>query len=242
MPNVAVIFAGGSGKRMKTSGMPKQFLELYGKPIIVYTLEQFQRHPLIDIIVVACIETHISYLKTLITKFNLSKVKMIVNGGVSGQESIYNALRATEDLVHEQKTIVLIHDGVRPLIDELTITNNIRTVEKFGSCITCVPAIETIVIDDEKTDNFYIPNRDHSYLARAPQSFYLTEIMNAHRRAIKEKLFKFTDSCSMMSYYGFKLKMTVGRPENIKITTPTDFFIFRAIIDAKENSKIFGLI
>lgn len=242
MPNVAIIFAGGSGRRMKTSGIPKQFLELYGKPIIVYTLEQFQRHSLIDSIVVSCIETHIDYLKNLISKFNLTKVRLVVKGGTTGQESIYNALKATENLIQAKNAIVLIHDGVRPLIDEKTITNNIKTVQEFGSCITCVPAIETIVIDDKKRQGFYVPSRESSFLARAPQSFYLNDILKAHKKALEDGIHDFTDSCSLMNHYGFTLKMTTGSLENIKITTPTDFFIFRAIIDAKENSKIFGLL
>ena len=146
--NIAVIFAGGSGLRMHTKSRPKQFLDLNGKPIIIYTLELFDNHEAIDAIVVACIESWIPFLEKQIRKFEINKVVKIVPGGSSGQESIYNGLCAAEEYAQEHKadtkqTTVLIHDGVRPLITEETITDNINKVEEEGSCITCIPASET---------------------------------------------------------------------------------------------------
>lgn len=243
MPNVAVIFAGGSGVRMNNSAVPKQFLELYGKPIIVYTLEQFEKHPEIDFIIVACIRTHLDYMRSLVDKYNLLKVRKIVKGGKSGQESIFNALTALEQLVdNPNQTVVLIHDGGRPLVDSETISDNIKKVEEFGSCITCVPSIETVVVANQDYSLLEVPKRECSYLARAPQSFYLNEILKAHRKAIEEGRDTFVDSCSLMSFYGHQLGMIKGKMENIKITTPTDFYVFKAILDARENSKIFGLL
>ena len=242
MINVAVIFAGGSGTRMKSSGLPKQFLELYGKPVIIYTLEQFERHPMIDFIVVACIGTHIKYLQSLIERFHLLKVKSIVIGGKSGQESIYNALSEVNRLVsNPERTIVLIHDGVRPLIDQETITKNIKKVIESGTCITTVPLIETVMFEQSKRAGWQVPKRENCLIARAPQSFYLSEILKAHQKAIADKIDTFSDSCSLMHHYGYKLEVVEGKLENIKITTPTDFFVFKAILDAKENSRIFGL-
>lgn len=238
MKTIAVIFAGGSGKRMNTKARPKQFLELHGKPIIIYTLELFDQHPMIDHIVVACIEPWIPYLKELLRRFEITKVVEIVPGGETGQDSIYNGLKAAER--HgDQDSIVLIHDGVRPLIEEKTITDNIEEVKKSGSCITCIPATETLVVkqDDE---SLHIPERSNSLIARAPQSFILTNILDAHHKARQENRHDFIDSCTLMNHYGYKLSTILGPVENIKITTPTDFFMFRAIIDVKENSQIFG--
>lgn len=238
MKTIAVIFAGGSGKRMNTKARPKQFLELHGKPIIIYTLELFDQHPMIDHIVVACIEPWIPYLKELLRRFEIKKVVEIVPGGKTGQDSIYNGLEAAER--HgDQDSIVLIHDGVRPLIEEKTITDNIEEVKKSGSCITCIPATETLVVkqDDE---SLHIPERSNSLIARAPQSFILTNILDAHHKARQENRHDFIDSCTLMNHYGYKLSTIIGPVENIKITTPTDFFMFRAIIDVKENSQIFG--
>jgi len=242
--NIAAIFAGGSGIRMNTKSRPKQFLELHGKPIIVYTLELFDNHPDIDAITVACIQSWIPFLEKQIRKFEINKVVKIVPGGATGQESIYNALCAAEQhALSSQGTLdgvnVLIHDGVRPLITEQTITDNINKVMECGSCITCVPATETLVVR-QQDDSLQIPSRKDSLIARAPQSFRLTDIISAHRKAIDEGRNDFIDSCTMMSHYGYTMGIVNGPVENIKITTPTDFFVFRAMVQVHENQQIFG--
>lgn len=238
--NIAVIFAGGSGLRMHTKSKPKQFLDLNGKPIIIYTLELFDNHPEIDAIVVACIESWIPYLRKQLNKFEITKVVKIVPGGSTGQDSIYNGLCAAEEYAAGQEATVLIHDGVRPLIHEETITDNIRKVEECGSCVTCVPATETFIVR-QADDTLEIPTRDHSFIARAPQSFRLNDIISSHRKALAEGRHDFIDSCTMMSYYGYKIGTVMGPMENIKITTPTDFFVLRAMIEVHENQQIFGL-
>ena len=237
--NIAVIFAGGSGLRMHTKSRPKQFLDLNGKPIIIYTLELFDNHPQIDAIVVACIENWIPFLEKQLRKFEITKVIKVVPGGETGQQSIYNALCAAENAGTDD-SIVLIHDGVRPLITEQTITDNINKVKQSGSCVTCIPATETLVV--RQTDgSLEIPSRADSLIARAPQSFFLRDIIAAHRRALAEGRNDFIDSCTMMSQYGYKLGTIIGPMENIKITTPTDFFVLRAMMKVHEDQQIFGL-
>ena len=243
--NIAVIFAGGSGLRMHTKSRPKQFLDLNGKPIIIYTLELFDNHPGIDAIVVACIESWIPFLEKQLRKFEINKVVKIVPGGESGQASIYNGLCAAEAYIKSKNvasedTTVLIHDGVRPLITEETITDNINKVAEIGSCITCIPATETLVVK-QHDGSLEIPSRADSLIARAPQSFLLSDILTAHRRAIDEKKNDFIDSCTMMSHYGYRLGTIIGPMENIKITTPTDFFVLRAMVKVHEDQQIFGL-
>lgn len=240
--NLGVIFAGGCGTRMNTKSKPKQFLDLNGKPIIIYTIELFDNHPQIDGIVVVCIESWIPYLKKMIRKFEITKVVRIVPGGTSGQESIYNGLCAAEEFTKEKSEknpIVLIHDGVRPLITEETITDNIEKVKECGSCITTVPAIETVIVDNHD-GTLNIPKRSDCLMARAPQSFFLDDIIGAHRRSQKEGITSFIDSCSLMSHYGYKLGLVQGPMENIKITTPTDYFVLRAMVEVHENQQIFG--
>lgn len=238
--NISVIFAGGAGTRMHTKSRPKQFLELNGKPIIIYTLELFDNHPEIDAIVVACIEEWIPFLEKMIRKFEINKVVRIVSGGKNGQESIYRGLCAAEEVSKDATdNIVLIHDGVRPLITEETITDNINKVKECGCSVTCVPATETLIVRQDD-GNLEIPTRDKSLIARAPQSFWLNEIIAAHRKAQEECLPPFIDSCSLMSHYGYKMGIVNGPMENIKITTPTDFFIFRAMVQVHENQQIFG--
>lgn len=242
MSNVAVIFAGGTGQRMNSRTRPKQFLELHGKPILVYTLEVFNRHREIDGIVVVMLESWIDYTKELIQRYGLGKVKKIVPGGASGQESIYHGLCAAAELYGSEDT-VLIHDGVRPLIDEDTITANIESVRERGTAVTVTAAIETITMKDESGAVGTIIDRSRCELARAPQSFRLGQILDVHKRAREEEGgdSRFIDSASMMKFYGYKLYTVEGKPENIKITTPSDFYIFRAMVDARENSQIFGI-
>lgn len=237
----AVIFAGGVGKRMHSKDIPKQFLKLHDKPIIIHTLEIFEESPEIDSIVISCVRDYIGYLNSLILKYNLKKVQKIVPGGKTGQESIFNGLKAAEEIGDRNKDIVLIHDGVRPLINEKTISNNVDSVKKHGSAITSVKAKETIIVVNKDEAIESVNNRARSRLARAPQSFYLKDILNAHERAIKEKRNDFIDSCSMMTFYGKKLYLIDGPQENIKITTPDDFYTMRALLDAKENAQIYGL-
>lgn len=236
--NIAVIFAGGSGKRMNTVSRPKQFLELRGKPIIIYTLEQFDTHPDIDGIVVVCIESWIPFLEKQLRKFEITKVVEIVPGGDTGQDSIYNGLACARKHFAED-SCVLIHDGVRPLITQQTITDNINKVKECGNCITCIPATETFVVKQEN-DCLNIPSRADSLIARAPQSFILKDIREAHEKARAEGKHDFIDSCTMMSHYGHHMHTIIGPMENIKITTPTDFFIFRAMVEVHENQQIFG--
>jgi 2-C-methyl-D-erythritol 4-phosphate cytidylyltransferase len=137
--NIAVIFAGGVGRRMNTKDIPKQFLKLYDKPIIIHTLERFEQHPMIDAIVVVCVAEWIDYLNQLTFKYRIDKVKKVVPGGSTGQLSIYNGLVAANELTQGENAIVLIHDGVRPLINEQLITDNIECVQKHGSAITTAP-------------------------------------------------------------------------------------------------------
>lgn len=239
MKNIAVIFAGGSGKRMNTVSRPKQFLELNGKPVIIYTLELFDNHQEVDGIVVVCIEQWIPFLEKQLKKFEINKVGAIVPGGATGQDSIYNGLIAAKSCYGEDCN-VLIHDGVRPLITEQTITDCISMTKVKGNCITCVAAFETFIVRQED-GSLEIPTRADSLIARAPQCFRLKDILGAHQQALSEGIHDFIDSCSMMSHYGHHINTIIGPVENIKITTPTDFFVFRAMVEVHENQQIFGI-
>lgn len=239
--NIAVIFAGGVGKRMHSKECPKQFLKIYNKPIIIHTLEYFEKHPLIDAIVISCVEEWMPYLEELIYKYRIEKVKKVVVGGETGQLSIYNGLKAAEDVANGEKAIVLIHDGVRPLINAKLITDNIESVKKNGSAITTAVVKETILVVNEGTATInYVPSRKNSRVARAPQSFWLNDILNAHEKALSEGKKDYIDSCTMMQEYGYDLFLVDGPGENMKITTPEDFYIMRAILEAKENAQIYG--
>ena len=238
--NVAVIFAGGTGQRMNTKTKPKQFLELHGKPILIYTLKLFQQSPSIDGIILVMLENWISYSNELVDQYRLSKVKAVVPGGKTGQESIFKGIAKAHEL-YSDKSIVLIHDGVRPLVDVETIEKCIKCSMTNANAITVSPAVETVALMSEDGNVGKILPRSNCQMAKAPQCFVLGDIYRNHLKAQEEGKLDFIDSASLMQYYGAKLYTVEGPTENIKITTPSDFYIFRAIVDARENSQIFGL-
>ncbi len=239
--NIGVIFAGGSGKRMHTRGTPKQFLEVDGKPIIIHTLEKFEMCPDVDAVVVVCLEAYIPYLKKLTGRYMLEKVLRIVPGGKTGQESIYYGLCSARELAGEGKAIVLIHDGVRPLITKELITANIKTAEAEGNAVTVAPATETIFQFEHDTKIVSrIYDRSTCFVAKAPQTFVLKDILDAHEQA-REKHQEYIDSASLMKAYGYTLHTVESTPDNIKVTTPSDYYMLKAIMTEKEHSEIFGL-
>jgi len=235
---VALVFAGGTGQRMNSKTRPKQFLELHGKPILVHTLERFESSDVVDGIVVVCLEPWIPFLQKQVTRYDLTKVVDIVPGGNTGQESIGNGISCIADSF-PPNTAVLIHDGVRPLVDSETIIRCVNSVREHGNAITVVPAIETIICENKgKVEQ--IIDRSSCCLARAPQCFLLGDLVDAHKRAFDDDNLQFIDTASLMMHYGHTLHTVPGNMENIKITTPSDFYIFRAMVDARENSYVFG--
>lgn len=238
--NIAVIFAGGVGRRMHLGGIPKQFLELRSKPILVYTLEHFQNSKEINGIVLVSLSDWIPYCYDLIKKFHLDKVTAVVEGGKTGFLSIHNGLQKASELFPSD-SVVLIHDGVRPLINQKIISDCIDSVRDFGSAITVSPAIETVITRDEEGNLDRIFDRSVCQIAKAPQCFYLNDILTIHQKAVFDGYDDFIDSACLMDHYGRTLHTVNGPNDNIKITTPTDFYAFRAFIEARENSEIFGV-
>lgn len=238
--NIGVIFAGGVGSRMHSKETPKQFLKVHGKPIIIHTLEHFEKNEEIDAVVIACVEEWIPHLENLLYKYRIEKVKKVVAGGKSGQLSIYNGLCAAKEVAQGRKAIALIHDGVRPLINTKLLSENIKCVKEHGSAITAGIVKETIVVIDGQGQVEQVPSRENSRVAKAPQSFWLEDILSVHEKALKDGVTNSIDSCTLMKSYGHELYMVDGPYENIKITTPDDFYTMRAILDAKENAQIYG--
>ena len=239
--NIAVIFAGGSGVRMG-AGIPKQFLEINGKPVIVHTLQLFQYHDKIDKIYLAVLEKYIPYMQELVDEYRLNKVAKVVAGGETAQDSIYYALK-TAEAENEEDSIVLIHDGVRPFVSYEVISDNIESVKKYGNGITCTPCYETIMISKNGQEVDDVPYRKETFAAQAPQSFYLKEIIAAHdvARARENRYENMIDACTIIRTQGIEAHMVMGNRGNIKVTTPEDVYMFRALLQYKENEQAFGL-
>ncbi len=239
-PTVDVlIFAGGIGSRMGAGTRPKQFLELSGRPIIDYTIAHFAHHPLVSSITISCVASWAEYLESFLETRHYATPIEIVPGGSTGQESIFNAL----DCVHRKREgepdgIVLVHDGVRPLIDADAITACIESVAERGCTATIAPAIETVIVRDEEGMVSDVLDRSHCSLARAPQGFWREDFHAAHLRAICEGRNDFIDSVSLMSHYGHAIFTVEGPVENIKVTTPTDYYAFKAYMEARDQSAL----
>lgn len=225
--NIAIIFAGGTGQRMKSEDIPKQFLKVDGKPIIIHTLEKFSKHREIDMIVVACLESWIDELKQLIKQYQITKIKAIVPGGKSGHESIHNALfKACETA--SDNDIVLICDGVRPMVSEKLITDCIVTVQKYGTAVPVTPSIDSVLWshDGEECDRS-LPRKE-MFITQAPQGYTMGKIVWAHNEAEKRGIIAPISSSELLIELGEKVHLFIGERENIKVTTPEDLYTLRA--------------
>lgn len=238
--NVAIIFAGGTGQRMNTKTKPKQFLELHGKPILIYTIEHFEQHEMIDGIIVVCLKEWIGYCEDLIRKYGITKVKAVIPGGETGMLSRYEGVKKASEL-YDGDAVCLMHDGVRPLIDGDLISRNINCVKEHGSAVTVSPAIETIAIRDAENKVGEIIDRKKCQMAKAPQSFILKDLLKAHKDAVEAGMNDCIDTAYLMQTSGHDVYTVEGSSDNIKITTPTDFYTFRALMEIRENSQIFGV-
>lgn len=239
--NIAIVFAGGSGVRMG-AGVPKQFLEINGKPIIIHTLQLFQYHRKIDKVYVSVLKDYIDYMEDLTAEYRLDKVAAILPGGETAQDSIYNALKRAE-MENPEDSIVLLHDGVRPFVSYDVIDRNIAGVKKFGNAITCTSCFETILISKNGSEVNEVPYRKETFAAQAPQSFYLKDIIAAHDavRASAGGYENMVDACTIIRSQNITAHMVQGNRGNIKVTTPEDVYMFRALLQYKENEQAFGL-
>lgn len=241
--NIAIIFAGGLGQRLNNgeNSTPKQFLKINDKPIIIRTLELFQTHKDIDKIYISIHPDYYEYMQELVKYYYITKTSGIVNGGETGQESIYNALKLAQK-ENPQDSIVLIHDGVRPNITEEVITKNIECTKKNGNAITCTSCFETILISENGINPEHVPYRKDTYAAQAPQTFHLGEVIEAHEitRKTNPNYTDIVDTCTLYKTLDKKTFMVKGNRGNIKITTIEDLYILRALIRYKEDLEAFG--
>jgi len=235
--NIAVILAGGTGSRMGIVDKPKQFIDIYGKPIIVYTLETFDNHPEIDSIAVVCLKEWVDDLKILLRKYEINKVRWIVDGGQTRQESIYNAINALSNECKDDD-ILIIHDSVRPLVSHKIISNNISKAKEFGAVDTVVPSADTIVRSIDESTIEEVPTRSELYIGQTPQSFKYSLIKEAHENAIKNNNLNSTDDCQLVLGIGQKVHLVMGEKLNFKITSFDDLLLLKAIIKLGKTEMV----
>lgn len=245
--NIALIFAGGIGQRLNDNKnvVPKQFLKINEKPILVHTLLHFQKHKEIDKIYVVILPEYREYTKKLIMEFALEKVASLVDGGSSAQDSIYNGLKKIA-ADNQADDIVLIHDGVRPVVSSEVISNTIASVKQYGTGITATPCYETILVSPDGIKPTAVPYRKETFVAQAPQGFLLGEIFSAHEevRNSKNGYKDIVDSCTLFHSLGKETHLVKGNFGNIKITTPQDVYILKGMLNylnAIENGEFITL-
>lgn len=238
-PVYALIFAGGTGKRMTGSSRPKQFLELSGKPIIGYTLDIFAFHPMITGITIVCLESWIGYMERYLTRKKYPVPVNVIPGKDTGQGSRMTGLDYLYGLHSNEDAVVLVHDGVRPLVDQATVAACIESVLRFGPTVTVAPSTETVMELSETGEVKGVIDRSVCALGRAPQAFQLDELWMLYKRAESEGK-DFVDSISLTSHYGLPAFTVEGPPENIKVTTPMDYYAFKAYMEARDQQKVWG--
>ena len=242
MTSIAIIFAGGVGQRLNNgeNSLPKQFLPINNKPIIIHTLELFQKHPEIDKIYIAIHPNYYEYMYELVEYYHITKALGIVKGGATGQDSIYNALKLAQRENNED-SIVLIHDGVRPNITSEVISANIKCAKENGNAITCTSCFETILVSENGINPQHVPYRKHTFAAQAPQTFKLGEIIEAHEIIQKNnpQYIDIVDSCTLFKTLNKETFMVEGNRGNIKITTIEDLYLLRALIHYREDLEAF---
>lgn len=231
--NVALLTAAGSATRMHQD-IPKQFLHVNNKPIIIYTMEAFQKHPSIDAILVVTLEPWIEVLKAYASQFNITKLKWLIAGGETGQDSIKNGL---DKLAQEcpDDTTVLIHDGNRPLVSSEVISDSLACYAKYGNAVAVIPCTEVVFESNDGKSSNISTEREKLFRTQTPHTYKLGEIIYAHKLAAEKGIKGTAASCMLMKNLGYMTYFSKGSEENLKITTLDDLKMFKAILVTRQD-------
>lgn len=233
--NIALIIAGGSGQRLGQD-IPKQFINVYDKPVVIYTLESFQRHPQIDAIELVCIDGWHDVVRAYAKQFNIDKLQWIVSGGSTAQESIRDGVYNLEGKCSTED-IIIIHDGIRPLVDDSVLSDVIIKCKQYGNAVTALPYNEQIfVADDDKSTTRYIPRETLRRVA-TPQAYQYGNLSKAYHKAYEKGIGIYGSAYTntMMVELGEKLYFAAGSDKNIKITTKDDLELFKAYLKMEKD-------
>lgn len=233
MASVGLLIAGGSGNRMHQD-IPKQFITVNERPIIVYTMEAFEKHPEIDAIAVVCIEGWEQVLWAYAKQFDITKLQHVISGGKNGQDSIRNGVMELEKH-YSDEDLVLIHDAIRPMVSAEIISDNIRVAREFGNAITAIPCAEAMLQTEDGMMSTGAYPRDRLKRTQTPQAFHIGDICNLHRRALEAGIVNSVASCTLKIEIGEQVYFSAGSEKNIKLTTVEDIDIFKALLAAKRS-------
>lgn len=234
--NVALLTAAGSGTRMHQD-IPKQFIHVDNKPVIIYTLEAFQAHPSIDAIVVVTLESWSAVLWAYAKQFNITKLKWVVPGGQTGQESIKKGLDLLKGELSDED-VVMIHDGNRPLVSSEIISDSLATFSRYGSAVAAIPCTEVVFETDDGLSSMVSTPRERLRRTQTPHTYRLGELYAAHEEALRRGITNTAASCMLMKELGRMTYFSKGSEENLKITTLDDLKIFKALLHMGQDSWI----
>jgi len=236
MANIALLTAAGLGTRMHQD-IPKQFIHVDDKPVIVYTMEAFQNHPSIDAIIVVTLDSWSDVLWAYAKQFNITKLKWVVPGGETGQESIWNGLVKIKEETKED-TVVMIHDGNRPMVSSEIISDSLATYKKYGNACAVIPCTEVVFESDDGLESCRSTDREKLFRTQTPHTYKLDDLIAAHIDAKKRGIKSTAASCMLMKELGKMTYFSKGSEENIKITTLDDLKIFKALLHTRNDDWI----
>lgn len=234
MANIALIIAGGVGTRMHQD-IPKQFLSVNDKPVIIYTLEAFQNHPDIDAIYVACLNGWQEILKAYIKQFNITKAVTIIEGGKNGQDSIRNGVYAIAEN-YQEDDLIMVHDAIRPMLSADIISENIVKCKKYGNAITVIPCMEAMLKSEDEIESSESILRNSLFRAQTPQTISVGEAVKLHKEALEKGITNSVATCTLLLELGRKVYFAKGSELNLKITTTDDITIFKALLSMQKSS------
>ncbi len=234
--NVAIVIAGGIGSRMKAE-IPKQFILVKDKPIIIYTLEAFQRHPEIDAILVVCIDGWHEYLQEQAEKFHITKLRWITSGGTNGQGSARNGLLRLEGFLKDED-IVIIHDAIRPIVPQIILTDMLDVCRKKGNACASLPCHETLIRTEDQKSGCESIDRATVRRVQTPQAYHYGELLSVHKQALEKGITHSVYANTLMVEMGKTIHFSLGFDNNVKITTPEDLALFKALLSMPEEELV----
>ena len=235
--NIALLTAAGTGTRMHQD-IPKQFIHVDNKPVIIHTLEAFQSHPSIDAIIVVTLDSWKDVLWAYAKQFNITKLQWVIPGGETGQDSIRNGLLKLKEIFPDKDINIMIHDGNRPMVSAEIISNNLAIFAKYGCAVAVVPCTEVVFESDDGISSCLSTDRERLFRTQTPHTYKLNDLLWAHEEAAKRGIKGTAASCMLMKMLGRETFFSKGSEENLKITTVDDLRIFKALLHTRQDDWI----
>lgn len=239
MKTIALLTAAGISTRMHQD-IPKQFIHVDNKPVIIHTMEAFQRHPSIDSIIVVTLDSWTEVLWAYAKQFNISKLQWVVPGGENGQESIRNGLFKLKEIFLDEEVVVMVHDGNRPMVSSEIISDSLATYANRGSAVAVIPCQEVVFESEDGISSHISTEREKLFRTQTPHTYKLCDLLWAHDEAKKRGIKETAASCMLMKELGKETYFSKGSEENIKITTLEDLKIFKALLHTRQDDWIKG--